>query len=287
MRTIAWKTLVPADHVAHIAVAELPARACVDAHGHDFMEVYWVRGGTVENRVNGLTHRMQMHDLAWLLPSDRHSLFAPETGGVVAMNVAFPAAVGRRLCHAHAPDLVRHPASRNFRLDVREADALARLAERLAEAPANALLLECFLLEVLAARLRARASVPVADDTVPGWLEAAMREYRTPAHFHTGPAGFARLCGKSHPHVARTVRAVLGSRVSDVVNGIRMRWAARMLAATNEPIAAIALESGFESLGRFYQVFVAAHGMPPRKYRLRARATVASRGGDDARGNLP
>ena len=50
----------------------------------------------------------------------------------------------------------------------------------------------------------------------------------------------------------------------------------RLLAETEEPIANIALATGFSALSSFNQVFKETHGVPPRDYRLMHRGKRGS-----------
>lgn len=76
-----------------------------------------------------------------------------------------------------------------------------------------------------------------------------------------------------HPATAnRAFREVLGLSVMDYLARVRLARAMQQLVETDSAILAIALDSGFGSLSRFYDVFKDRVGVTPRQFRLATRA---------------
>jgi transcriptional regulator GlxA family with amidase domain len=59
--------------------------------------------------------------------------------------------------------------------------------------------------------------------------------------------------------------------VMEYVTSFRLSHALQLMAASDETILDIALDSGFGSLSRFYAVFQKTYGTPPARYRARLR----------------
>lgn len=75
-----------------------------------------------------------------------------------------------------------------------------------------------------------------------------------------------------HPNYAMThFRKIVGTTIWDYLTGCRLAEARRLLITTDLPIAAIAAESGFNSVSRFYAVFKTGGVAPPAAYRRQHR----------------
>ena len=77
----------------------------------------------------------------------------------------------------------------------------------------------------------------------------------------------AESAGMSRYHFLRAFRRVAGVTPHQWLMRIRMRAAARMLAATRASVTAIALEAGFDDLSNFIRTFRAEFGASPRAWR--------------------
>jgi AraC-like DNA-binding protein len=81
-------------------------------------------------------------------------------------------------------------------------------------------------------------------------------------------AGAARL----HPNYAMThFRKTVRTTIVDYLTRCRLAEGRRLLITTELPIAAVAAESGFSSVSRFYTAFKAGCGVPPAAYRRQHR----------------
>ena len=73
-----------------------------------------------------------------------------------------------------------------------------------------------------------------------------------------------------HPHYAMTLfKQAFGLTIHEFVTQHRIAHAQRLLMTTEQRVLDVALESGFQSLSRFYAVFGRFSGMSPRQYRHR------------------
>ncbi len=148
--------------------------------------------------------------------------------------------------------------------DIRQMADLSGAAIRLEAGPATGLNLEAFLMPLFADLMPQGPELP---EDAPEWLRQARDAARRPEVFREGASGLARVAGRAHPHVARTVRRYLGQTPSDFINGIRMDVAAKKLAGTDESIAEIAEGVGLPNLSHFHRLFREAHGKTPLAYR--------------------
>ncbi|MCK6490920.1 MAG: helix-turn-helix transcriptional regulator, partial [Planctomycetes bacterium] len=107
-----------------------------------------------------------------------------------------------------------------------------------------------------------------AGDAAPPWLRQAVASLATDRQrLALGAAALAGACRRSPAHVARCVRAAYGTTPTVLVDRLRLERAAEDLRMTAHPIARIALDAGYLTLGYFYRRFQARFRCTPRAYR--------------------
>ena len=236
------------------------------AHSHDFVEFFWVTEGRGVHRINDRELPLETGDLVFIRPPDHHGFVGLDTGMAVT-NIAFAVKHVAELaaCYPEVgaywrpepelPQTLRLPPALRGQMDQATRDLVDRRHSRLA--------LDAFLLRLVEGLT---TIAPPADD-LPPWLDAALMAIRRPAHFRLGAAEFVRLCGRSHEHVTRVLRARTGQTPSALITELRMAHAARRLSLTDADILTIALDCGYQSLGQFYAAFTAQHATTPARYR--------------------
>jgi AraC-like DNA-binding protein len=81
----------------------------------------------------------------------------------------------------------------------------------------------------------------------------------------------AQLLGTNEHYVTDAISTCTdGKSINGFLNEYRLRYAARLLATTKDPVALIAELSGF-SRSSFFRIFSDAYGMSPSDYRRAAR----------------
>lgn len=151
----------------------------------------------------------------------------------------------------------------------RRLGALAwRLAGELhARDAASPLAIEGLALEMLAEGTRRGRLLSRAR---PAWLREVERyvndNFRGPVEM----GAVAAVAGVHPVHLARVFRAQHGVTLGDYVRTLRVEWAATRLASSADPLATIAIESGFADQSHFSRAFKRHIGLTPGQYR-RAR----------------
>jgi len=101
-------------------------------------------------------------------------------------------------------------------------------------------------------------------EEIAGWIGAHYREELTVAMIGAAVG--------LHPNYAMTLfRSTCGMSVWRYVTRLRLAHAQRLLATTERTALAIAMDSGFGSLNRFYEAFRKEFAMPPGEFRKRNR----------------
>ena len=85
-------------------------------------------------------------------------------------------------------------------------------------------------------------------------------------------ADLARAAHMSRSAFAKHFTAAFDQSPMEFLKQVRLRRAAHLLRASDQPIKTLAASVGYESRSHFSRAFKAFHGLPPAQYRARAAA---------------
>lgn len=271
---LSWAEEEPGRGCLHIARHRLPRGGAFPTHTHDFAEVAWIESGELDHQRNGQREILRPGDVICMRPQDVHGGRGAGSHGCVLVNVSFDVSVTTTLAERCG---VRWPWTPGPQRPARHlppagCERLHAWAEALS-APGQRLLdLDCFLLDI--ARLLADDGPDDHVAGLPGWLRDALPIFSEPRHLRGGVPALAALTGRGQAHLNRVVRAAQNRRATDLVNSLRLAWAAAQLRMTDRDVAAIAEACGLPHLGHFYQLFDEAFNTTPARYRRAARGAV-------------
>ena len=255
----------------HYARKQLARRFPRKAHDHEFYEDFLIVEGRTAHRVNSVRQVLEPGQLVFMRPTDTHAFRADRAQGCEIINIMFRIASADHLVKRYNDTL----SGRFFasKADIPELHTLGptrfkramNMATQLQTADRSLARIEEFLLA-----LTNRVAVPEtrAIRTAPRWFSAACNAAQHPEVFREGAAGFIAAAGRSHEHVCRTCKDVLGVTPTDYINRIRIDHAAQLLRTEDSPIEAIAEICGFQNTSYFYRLFERAYHTTPRRYRF-------------------
>lgn len=248
-------------------------------HGHDFFELAWVQNGRVRHHLPEGREDLAEGDVIFVAPGHSHGLQGRGADALLVSVTLHPKLIAD-LGQRH-PDLAGRlfwtGATAPLRLsrDSRQMAELNRAALRLERGRRDRLGAEAFLLPLLCGLAEEAAPLPGG---APDWLARACAASRAPEVFQDGASGFARVAGKAHPHVSRSMRRFLDMSPSDWINAQRMDYAARRLLGSADSLAEIAAECGVPNLSHFHKLFRQAHGETPQRFRRARQRDVVQPG---------
>lgn len=242
-------------------------------HDHSFGEIFWIEAGRCGHEVNGKSFLLGPGDCVFIRPWDAHRFFSPVGRTPFwLINTAFQWHVLEGLKQRHYGNQggfygEEDVLPKTIRLRSRQLEAARAQCIGLINSPQSAFYIERFLMNLFAEIAPPEQVSIFTHGRPPSWLRQAWQAIQHPAHLRLGVPEFQRLCGRSAEHVSREFRRHAGRTVTAVVNELRMRRAAALLAGTEEDILEIAAQCGFESLSHFYLRFRETHGAAPGAYR--------------------
>lgn len=112
----------------------------------------------------------------------------------------------------------------------------------------------------------------VSKNEIPPWLQDLFYQMLLHKNFKEGLPAMYRLSHVSREYLTRMCRQHLGQTPSELINALRLEYAASELINTTIPVLDISQNAGFNNLSHFYHLFRECYGMSPlqfRKYSLR------------------
>ena len=92
-------------------------------------------------------------------------------------------------------------------------------------------------------------------------------QMKYPENFIGGIERMEQLSGKSREHICRSYKKYMNTTPSKFLSDIKLNYAANLIINSNLPIIDISLESGFENLAWFYELFKKKFGKTPNQFR--------------------
>ncbi len=249
----------------------------MEVHDHvDYAEVFWVEHGKGIHRVNDKIIPLKEGDMAFVRPSDAHVVSsASADASLTIVNLSFYIETLNHFRERYFPNsedffwskrLIPHHAS----LDRQEINYLEKQVALLQQKPANLFNLDKILITLVDLAMEKPAE-DIAGD-MPDWLRFTIKEFSRQGNLAGGASRFVQIACRSRAYVNRTVKRHTGETLSEIVNRVRIQYAAHLLKTTEEKITNIADASGFQNLGYFYRVFNHHYKSTPSDYRKKHRA---------------
>jgi AraC family cel operon transcriptional repressor len=248
-------------------------------HTHDFAEFFLVIGGQVRHIVNSEVQNLQSGMLVFVRPNDVHGFEKLENSACELVNVAFRLEFLLDLSTFLGNDFFMRNytgpvVSPIFKLTLAETEELALRLIRmntlqktdpdLARLKIKAMLAEIFtrfFLEINPGALPCR----------PLWFDKLCAEMKKPENLSGGLKTMLALAPCTQEHLCKCFRKYSGVSPTEFINEQRIIVAAKQIVETDTKILSVALENGFKSLSRFYQMFNKFYGVSPVRLRQMSR----------------
>jgi AraC family transcriptional regulator, dual regulator of chb operon len=239
-------------------------------HRHDFYEFFLVTRGRVWHIANDRRELLEAGALVLMRPPDAHRYERFEAEDCELINLAFTAATFEAvvaflgmapsgLLDSLTPPVRRlSPVEAEFARD--RLQAVGRRQGQAMRAEARAVVADLFVRHFVSPPDPVRAPLPA-------WLVQLMGEMQQRENFVAGLPRLYELCPTSKEHLCRTMQRHLGQTPTEWVNGLRLQYAADLLAGTDDAVVAVSMQAGFENLSHFYHLFRREFGLAPARYR--------------------
>lgn len=237
----------------------------IEPHYHDAPVLVAVLDGSYEQVIGGVRVECLPGDVVVVPAADRHSERVGNAGSrclLISPDAAVVSGLDRddrvleRFQHVSHPTLAR--LARRIPQSWREDDSLTSLT------------LQSLSLDLLISLARvASGGAGSGPSDRPGWLARARSLLEDRFSEAVSLSSVAAELGVSQGHLARSFRQTFGLSVGEYLRERRLEEGERLLRETREPVARIALRSGFYDQSHFGNAFRRHYGASPAVYRSR------------------
>ena len=251
------------------------AKNTTPEHCHDFFELFLILKGSVLHCINGRKELLEENTLVFIRDRDIHYYEQATENDCQFINLSFYKEVidslfnflgegfpQSSLLSPEMPPVVllstlekEYVQHRLERLNM-----IASTKKSLIKAEVRALLIELFSRYIM-------ESYPIFTLEQPEWLHDVCRAMKEKDNFVEGIPALLRISQKTHAHLCRVFKKHLATTPIDYINSLRMSYAENLLLNTDMDILNICLETGFENISYFYELFKRYFKMTPHKFR--------------------
>ncbi len=257
-------------------------RSITIAHHHEFFEVFLITKGEVVHVINGKQEILSEGALVFIRPDDIHHYAKSNGHECELINLAFSHKTALELFHylgegflptrlldAKMPPRATLPKAELHLVKTRleELNTLPRSDKAAVRTRLRVLLVELFSKYFPVSKQSEKKSIP-------DWLDWLVNEMHKKENFTGGLARMQELSRRTPEHLSRLFKKHLGVTPTQFINELRLNYAANLLANSDETIASIALEAGFENLSHFYHLFKLKFKRSPKQFRADNKKSV-------------
>jgi len=249
-------------------------------HTHEFAEFFLIISGKVKHLVNSEYQELNTGSLVFIRPTDIHGFEQFDVSTCELVNVAFKLEFLLDLSTYLGNDFFLRKytgpvTSPVFKLSLLETDELANRLIRMNALQSTAHDIARLKIKIMLADIFTRffldAELSNFNSEYPEWFEQLNLEMVKHQNLRGGLARMKQLAPCTQEHLCKCYRKYLDKTPTEFINELRIKSAAKRIVETDEKILGVAMELGFQSLSRFYNMFKKFYGISPAKYRSMSR----------------
>lgn len=250
-------------------------------HSHDFAEFFLIIDGKVRHIVNGEIQELQTGTLTFIRPNDTHGFEKLDNSTCEMINVAFKleflldlsAYLGNDYFLRRYTGPVLPPV---FKISIAETEELTLRLIRMNTLQKTATDLARLKVKIMLAEIFTRffLEMPPVDAERPLWFDKLCSEMIRKQNLIGGLPTMLKLAACTQQHLCKCFRRYLNVSPTEFINKQKIRLAAKLIIETDTKILSVALELGFKSISRFYNLFRKYYGVSPARLRQMSRQKV-------------
>lgn len=246
-------------------------------HVHDFYEILLISHGSMYFKLNNHELNLTKGDLILIKPGDIHSKKYLNNESLKTINLAFPNQIIESLFqYVYGSDdyLTRLTQSKNIIMcKLRDVDNIS-LQNKISfldyistnEWDKQNRYLRAILVDIILFILIGSTSSENRNE-FPKWLNNILEGLDDIQNLRQGLDYILTTSDRTQSHVCRTFVKFLDMTPTTYINEKRLNYAANLLAHSDKEIIDISFETGFNSIGNFYNLFKKQYRLSPLKYR--------------------
>lgn len=243
-------------------------------HTHDYFELFLVSSGFAYHLVNGASQLIKKGTLVFIRPEDSH-YYSNMSPDFMIMNMIMSTEIVSSLFEYLGEGydtnfFYSSPLPPKARLSQPELEYVVNELEKLVLSK-RVLKSTCETYFKIALFNIFTMSFPLMSvnqhSNIPDWLRWLVLEMMKKENFVVGLDAMKRLSHKSYEHMARACKKYLHKTPTELINELRIDFAAKEIISSEETITNICYNSGFQNLSHFYHVFKTQYGFSPVEFK--------------------
>ena len=244
-------------------------------HNHDYYEIFLVDQGFAKHFVNNNYQSISTGSLCFIRPSDIHC-YKEMSNDFRIINIIIPNNIIKSLFDYLGPTfdsnrLLKPVIPPCTIFDYHELKSLKKELEQLILykkilKEESDVVYRMTIFSIFTKYFPKKPFINKAN-SIPKWLKLLSLQMLSKENFSKGLPALYQLSGKTPEHVSRCCKKVLNKTPSQLVNDIRIEYAASILISTDTSVIEICQECGFGSLSYFYHRFKEYYGISPVLFR--------------------
>jgi len=256
-------------HGIHLRENKHTEKDLVKSHHHQVYQILYVLENKGEIQFGDESQEFTQDNLAFITPYSDHSIIAKTKLTVLILEFDLD-----KLGLEFQKMLEEYSFNETklIQLNIFEAGEIRQLLRRMLYEqsqgqPINWLAMKIFLTELMLILLRSNKESKIKDANV---LRAERLRKYIDTHYYEeiNPGNIATNIGLSTRHINTIFKEEYAITPMQYLSMVRMEVAKKLLIETNNDIASICFEIGFESLSTFYRLFKNFTDFSPNKFRI-------------------
>ncbi|MFZ2324321.1 MAG: AraC family transcriptional regulator [Ignavibacteriaceae bacterium] len=251
-------------------------------HNHDFFEIFLITKGEALHRINDKVENIEEGDLVFIRPDDIHNYEKSDDRNCELINLAFPSSTILKLFEYfgegfRSDQLLKAEYPPKSKLSKIEKEILVSRFEKLNTLKRTNKKKIKTELRILLADIFSRYFIyeeNYVNEIIPNWLVKLKSEMEKKENFTAGIRKMYDLCERTPEHLSRSFKKYFNESPTDYITNLRLNYAANLLSNSDEDIANIAMDCGFENLSHFYHLFRKKFDASPKEFRLKHQKTI-------------
>jgi AraC family transcriptional regulator len=248
----------------NISEALYPPKLRQPRHTHRFASFSFVLAGNYLENYGGQSQTRQSSTVIFHPPQESHAVdYGSETVQILSVELGFEKLDYIRQfslvldssasCRTEKVNYLGHRIYQEFR----QMDSVSPLA------------IEGLIFEILAEAIRSRANI--TEKNLPRWLEQT-KDFLHDNFTESFVIGDIAKIASVHPvHLSRVFREKFGCTIGEYVRRLRVEFASKQIASTENPLSEIAHAAGFADQSHLNKTFKTIFGLTPAEHRKLSR----------------
>ncbi len=244
---------------------------------HDFYEILLLAHGSMDFTINNQYLHLKKGNLILIRPGDTHSKKYHDDEPIKSINLAFPSHILESLFHyvygsseylkksTQSEDIIMCMLNDVDNIELQNKISLLNLIST------NDMEKQNRYLRAILVQIIIFIFIETTDfenrTNFPKWFNNLVEGLDDIQNLQNGLDYILSVSGRTQSHICRTFVKYLDMTPTNYINYKRLNYAANLLAHSDKEIIDIVYETGFNSVGNFYNLFKKQYGITPLKYR--------------------